>query len=679
MTEIKRSFCRICIASCGTLVTVEGDTVTAVRGDPDHPLSRGYLCPKGRALGALHHDPKRLTGSFVRQHGALTSVPHADALADAAETLRRVIDEHGAGSVGMFLGGGGFIDPAALLVQRKFRQQLGTDQNYSTATVDAISKVMVGSLMAGTTALIPHLDDVSTLVLLVGSNPLVSHGQSTGFPNPVEWIRGARARGEVYVIDPRRTETAAQATCHVGLRPGTDHALLAHLVRDVISRRQLDAETLPQRAYGFDALAAAVAPYDAALTSAVTGLPIEMLSQLCDSVERAGRVAVVTGTGTSMSVPGNLVEWLAWSLMIVTDSFDKPGGMWFNPGYFTCLDARSTLPAIPPNLPSPPTRPDVLNVAGEWPSSLIPDEIDAGRLRALIVLGSSITTALPDTVRLRAALDKLDAFVVLDIVENGNGDHATHVFACHGQLERPDIPALDLYAPARYSQYTAAVVEPPAGRNAAWRVLADLAALLGLDAIGRGVHPATVTADDLLDRTARGGDLDALRALNGAPAVGPIGVYDWALDLLPNGAWDVAPAALLPQMAAQTLLDSAPAGRSGASGLRLIPRRQLRRENAHAFRDGEAMELTIHPSDAEPLGVISGATVDVTSSVGTMRALAKVTDHITPGTVSLPHGYVDANVNHLISAQDIDAISGMPRMSGTVVWVTVAAPSLAAV
>lgn len=664
--ETKRSFCRICIASCGTLVTIDGDTVVDVHGDPDHPLSQGYLCPKGRALGAMHHDPARLSGSFVRREGMLTAADHRVTVEAAAAAIALVIAEHGPGSVGFFLGSGGFIDPAAAFVARKFRQGLGTDQGYSTATVDSIAKVLVAALMAGTTALVPHLDEFSTLVLMIGSNPVVSHGQSTGFPNPVEWIRRARARGEVYVIDPRRTETARQATHHVAIRPGTDHALLAHLVRDVIQRRGVDVAELELRARGFEELVNAVDRYDADLTAKVTGLAPADLVRLTDAVHTAPRLAVVTGTGTTMSVPGNLVEWLAWSLMILTDSFDRPGGMWFNPGYFTRLDERPTLPATPSTLPSAPSRPSVLNVAGEWPAALIPDEIESGRLRALIVLGAGLTTALPDTDRLRSALGTLDALIVLDILANETTAHATHLFSCHDQLERADVLAMDLYAPARYSHYTDAVVAPGAGRHAAWRVLAEIAAGVGVEVIGKGVDLDSVTTDDVLARVTRGADIAALRALEGAPIMAEKAVYDWVQRRLPNGVWDIAPASLVAQLAAQIESDTATTG----PGLVLIPRRQLRRENAHAYRSGETADVWIHPRDAHVRSVIEGALVEVRSSVGRVFVTARVTDAITSGCVSLPHGYAETNVNRLISSADLDSLSGMPRLSGTIVEVT---------
>jgi anaerobic selenocysteine-containing dehydrogenase len=71
VSEERASYCRICAAACGILVGVAGDRVVGVRGDPDHPASRGYTCAKGRALGTFHHAPTRL--DHPRLRGAAAS------------------------------------------------------------------------------------------------------------------------------------------------------------------------------------------------------------------------------------------------------------------------------------------------------------------------------------------------------------------------------------------------------------------------------------------------------------------------------------------------------------------------------------------------------------------------------------------------------------------------------
>ena len=174
-----------------------------------------------------------------------------------------------------------------------------------------------------------------------------------------------------------------------------------------------------------------------------------------------------------MNPTANLGEWMAWALLVVTDSFDQPGGMWFNPGVFSRLDRFETLPRAAPIEPPSPARPDVARCGGEWPASLISDEIEAGRLRALIVLGGNLLTAIPDPDRLAAALAKIDVLVVIDVVHNGTTELATHVFATAGQLERPDVISLEPNAAFRYQHYTDAVRAgiTPSGRRCGerWR------------------------------------------------------------------------------------------------------------------------------------------------------------------------------------------------------------------
>ncbi len=647
-----RSFCRICIANCGTIVTVDPDgTVLSVRGDADHPLSHGYLCPKGRALKELHHDPQRIRGAFLGRRGARTAVTHDEAVAHAARTLQRIVAEHGTESVGFLMGSGGFIDPAGGVAIRKFRQRLGTNQNYSTATVDSIAKVVVTSLMAGTTALVPHVDPDVELLVLIGSNPVVSHGQSTGFSDPVEAFRAVGRRGgELWVVDPRRTESANHADHHLAVRPGTDYALFAYLVRDVLDRRR---DAIAAGDLDVEALTAAVEPFDLDRAATVTGVDPDLISGLADAIDRRGRLAAVTGTGNTMSPTGNATEWLTWALMILTDSFEKPGGMWFNPGFLTRLDERLTLPATVP-MPSSPAMPSVLNRSGEWPASLIPAEIESGRLRALVVFGCNIVCAMPDTALVEKALDELDALIVLDLFDNETGGHATHLFASPDQLERPDLTPLDLYVSARASHFTEAVVSEPDDRWPCWRTVCEIAWAMGIDLLG---DPAALSSEAVLARVARGVSLDDLRAADGAMVLEATAVHDWARSRLPTGGWDLAPAPLVAQLASITETE----------GLRLAPRRQLRRENSRAYREGERMEALLHPADAGQRGIVDGASVLVTSTVGSLEIPVRVTDHVSRGTVSIPHGYGEANVNRLVSADALDEHTGMPFMSGTVV------------
>ena len=461
-----RTFCRLCIAVCGMEVDVDDGLAVAARGDPEHPLSAGYSCNKGRALPALHHNERRLDAPLVRVDGDLVSTTWDGVLADLDGRMADVIRAHGPGSVGFFSGGGIYQDAAGFWAMRRATRRMGSGHIYSDLTIDAAPKYRVLELMAGTYSLAAHPDPAARLLLMLGTNPVVSHGQTAVFDNPVQRLRQSKERGEVWVVDPRSTESTRLANRHLPARPGTDHAVLAFLVRSLLESG-VDRAALASHARNADVLAAAVSRYDLATAARLTKLPEQDLVDLCDAVRRAGRIAVLTGTGVTMSPGGNVCEWLALALLAVTDSLDRPGGMWFNPGYIARLDEREIMPATPGPRSGPPTRPEIAPVLGEWPAAVIPHEIEAGNLKALFVLGGNAVTALPDTNRVLAALPKLEVLGVVDVVHTATTELATHVFPAHAQLERADVPMLnDLFSGKRMMHYTPAVLprHPTAGR-----------------------------------------------------------------------------------------------------------------------------------------------------------------------------------------------------------------------
>jgi anaerobic selenocysteine-containing dehydrogenase len=657
-----RSFCRLCIANCAIEVEVEhtadGARAIAVRGDASHPVSAGYTCSKGRALPDLHSGADRLDSPLVRRDGELAPTGWAEVLADLDARLGEIVREHGTDSIGFFTGGGAYLDAAAYWAAKRVQRRLGTRHAYSTMSIDSSAKYRVAEMVAGTTALALHVDPEARLVLMFGTNPVVSHGQTPMFENPVERMRFTTRRSDVWVVDPRTTETARLADHHLAIRPGADHALLAYLVRGVLEG--VDRAALHERAEHVDELIEAVDPFTLEHAQVLTDLPRDQLVGLLDAVRHARRLAVLSGTGVTMSPGGNLVEWLIWALLITTDSVDRPGGMWCNPGYLAGLDRRPSLPALAPAEPGPATRPDVARLLGEWPSAAIPSEIEAGNLRALVVFGGNLVTCLPDTQRVLDALRRLDLLVVLEVARTPTAELTTHVLPMHAQLERADVALLgDLFSSAVTTQYTEPVLPGHPGRRAQWWTIARLGRSLGVDILPAELDLDSASDDDVLGHLI-GGDLLALLRDGELPwAVRSRPEHGWVEPRLPTGRWDLAPAPLREQL--HDIAEPAP--------LVLIPRRQPKRVNGTTMRDGDRADLLLNPVDAAELGVADGDLVDVTSSSGSLRLTVAVTDAIRHGATSLAHGWSDVNVNTLIDSDWLDPLTGMPRMSGTPVSV----------
>jgi anaerobic selenocysteine-containing dehydrogenase len=649
-----RSFCRICTSVCGILVDVEGDEVIRVRGDQDHPFSHGYCCPKGRALPLLHHHPDRLERPQIRVDGALRDTSWDVCLDDLATRLKDIIDRHGPESVGFYFS---TMESAGFRMAEALHAAIGTPAKFSPLTIDGTAKPLISDLVGGFMGLSGRTDlDNADFLMLVGVNPVVSHGHAISMPNPTGTVRDIAKRGQVWVIDPRRTETARLATGHLAPRPSTDHALLAYLVREILR----DGMKTDVPVQGVDALAAAVEPFTLEHAAALADVAEADLARLCAAVRAAKCVAIETGTGVTMTADrANVTQWLAWVLMILTGAMNRPGGTWFHPGFAYQLEVFGDLLPITPIEgsfgPGPRSRPEAQAFINEWPCAVLPDEIEAGNIRALINVGGSLVTCMPETGKLIPALQRLEVFATTEIINNETTQLATHVLPTKDPLERPDITLHDVLSARVSVQYSPAVVAPVGDRRSMWWVFAELGRRLGYD-LGTLGDPDTSTDDDVLKVLLAGArtkyDEVAATGWAEAPPELPAVWVDEHIERM--GGWRLAPPLLVDQLAA--LKPTAP--------LVFVPRRQRKKLNGQLDFMGERAEILIHPDDGAAAGVVDGQRVTVHSANGELTGIAKVDGSMRRGAVSIPHGHHEANVNRLTNKDDIDVVTGMVRYSG---------------
>lgn len=649
-----RSFCRVCTSVCGILVDVDGDEVVRVRGDQDHPFSHGYTCPKGRALPQLHHHPDRLERPRMRVAGRLQDATWDACLDDLGTRLKEIIDRHGPESVAFYFS---TMESAGFRMAEALHAAIGTPAKFSPLTIDGTAKPLVSDLVGGFMGLSGRTDlDNADFLLLVGVNPVVSHGHAISMPNPTGTVREIARRGQVWVIDPRRTETARLATAHLAPRPSTDHAVLAYLVREILC----DGMKTDVPVQGIEALVAAVRPFTLEHTAQLADVAEADLVRLCEAVHAAKCVAVETGTGVTMTAErANVTQWLAWVLMILTGAMNRPGGTWFHPGFAYQLETFGEfLPVTPIEGvfgPGPRSRPEAQAFINEWPCAVLPDEIAAGNIRALINVGGSLVTSFPETAKLIPALQNLEVFATTEIINNETTELATHVLPTKDPLERPDITIHDILSSHVSVQYSPAVVAPVGERRSMWWVFAELGRRLGYD-LGNLGNPDTSTDDDVLSVLLAGArtGFDEVAAVGWAEAPRELPAAWVDEHIARMGGWRLAPPLLVDQLAA--LGPPAP--------LVMVPRRQRRKLNGQLDFLGEAPEILIHPDDGAAAGVADGHKVTVRSASGELTGIAKVDASIRRGAVSIPHGHHVANVNRLTNKDDIDVVTGMVRYSG---------------
>jgi anaerobic selenocysteine-containing dehydrogenase len=581
--------------------------------------------------------------------------------------LRDTIEGSGPDAVALYLATGMAYDSAGQIATGTFFGALGSSSFYSAVTVDNAPVLVAAELVTGNAMMSPRWDPSGPgLFLLVGTNPVVSHGYGTTLPDPVNYLRDfRRAGGRVWVVDPRRTETAAAADHHLAARPGSDVVVLAALVRGLLEHGA-DTDELRDfcTAEDVDALRNVVAPFTVARAATAAGIDASTLEALLDELRaHRGRVAVSCGTGVQMSPDGILAEWLKWVLLIVTGSLDRPGGMRFSRGTLNPMRPPRPDRVAPPPRPGPASRPELPRVANQIPAVALADEIEAGNVRVLIVTGGNPISAFPEPERVRSALRALDALVVVDVMENELTELATHVLPVTGQLERADISMYAHISVRSTMQSTTAVVAPVAQRRPAWWVMGQIARRLGLDLFG-GADPDVLSDEIYLRGILEHSPLDP----DAVFATGPRGFdlpveHGWVHEsMLPNGRWQLAPAVLVERLAAH---------REPDPGLVLSPGRDMAWSNSVRYgADGAQARLRVHPSDAGDAGLADGDTAVVVSDHGAVEVTIVVDERMRAGVVSLVHGRRGHSPGSLTSSRaHVDPLTTMPRASAVPVRV----------
>lgn len=640
----------MCPAVCGILVELDGEEVLAVHGDRDNPFSGGYTCPKGRALPLIHHHPDRLEQPMIRVDGRLTETTWESCLDDLGARLREIIAEHGPAAVAVNFGTGIGMDAAGYRIAEALHRAIGTPAKFSPLTIDGTAKVLVAELMGGSAGLTGRPDyENAELVILLGSNPVVSHGHTIGMSNPRGLFRDLAARAQLWVVDPRRTETARLATRHLAPRPGADYAVLAFLVREILR----DGSDPGVPVQDLDVLASAVEPFAREHAAELADIDPSALDDLLTAVRSTGRIAIDTGTGVTMSASANVTQWLSWALLILTGSMNTPGGEWFHPGYGYQLDMFE-LPIAPPegkSRPGPRSRPETKAFMREWPCATLPDEIEAGNIRALLNLGGSLLTGFPATDALRAALPKLEVLATTEILPTETTATSTHVLPTKGQLERPDVTLWDFMSTRISAQHTPAMIAPIGERRSMWWVLAEIGRRLG-----HHVADTTMTDEQMLARLNGGGrkDYADLVATGWAEAERELPAAWLQRHVERLGGWRLAPQILVDQLH----------GLRHPIGPVLVPRRQLRRVNAQLEYLGEQPEILLNPDDAAAASIVDDQKLVVRTEFGKLTGIARLDPSLRSGVVSVPHGHAGVNVNRLTSKDDLDPATGMTRYSG---------------
>ena len=705
-TEEKVTYCRICEPLCGMVATVEDGRLVKLRPDADHPLSAGFACPKGIAMVDVQNDPDRVVHPMRRRaDGSFERVTWPEALDEIGARLGRIVEEHGGDAVGWYMGNPGAFSYSHPLWVKGFLDGLGSPHSYTASSQDVSNRFAASWFLYGSPYVVPIPDLARTdFLLMVGANPLVSHGSVLSAPRVKDQLHAITARGgRIVVVDPRRSETA-RAFEHLAVNPDSDAWLLLSLLQVIFAEGLEDAEAIARQSSGVETLRELCADHPPEQTEGRTGVPAEALRQLARDLANAERAAVYGRTGSCLGRNGTLVAFLLDALNVVTGNLDREGGAMFGdpPVDFTRLVDAVGLGTYSKVRSRVGDLPEVL---GSLPASVMAKEMTTpgkGQIRAMFFSAGNPVLSVPNGEELEEALAEVELSVALDLYVTETSRHCDFILPATTFYEREDfpLPFLSLFS-TPFIQMSEPVVEARGEARQEWEVIEEISKRIGitpspawaLRLLGRaGVRISPRRLVDLILRTGPKGDLFGLR--RGGLSVKKLAENPHGIVLAEHLAEDVLRKQIrhkdkrvrlqAPEITAEVDRLLAANGHDPNFPLRLIGLRELRSHNSWMhnapllMRGGRTHAARVHPDDAEALGLEDGSRCRISSAHGAIETEVAVTDEIKAGTVAVPHGWGHrggwqvanaaggANVNALSSSdpEDLERLAGMAFLNG---------------
>ncbi len=470
MEKIVRSYCGLCHPRCGTLLHIEDGKVVKVTGDPDHPISRGVICERGRLMQDHIYHPDRLNYPLKRigkkGEGKWEQISWDQALDEVAEKLSALKDQYGAETLAFTHG----TKRTYHWDCRRFFNLFGSPNTCGVNTICmcpsyATEFATYGGMVMGSEIM------AAKCIVMWGSNASKSNPIGT-YPQIVM----ARKNGaKLIVVDPRKTKESESADMMLQIRPGTDIALMLGWIRYIITNDLYDHDFVENYTVGFEELKDAVEPYTPEKVSEITTIPVNLVTESAKMYATSGPAVIPFGLGLDkQGVNSTQCARGRAILRAITGNLEIPGGDNFSMAgevgeirdaeYLEINEVFPEsqkvkqlgadrypffgFPGWEMNQAANKKLPEGYLMAPEaWHSNLaherdVLDAIITGKpypVTAAITLASNPLLAFPNTKRVYEALKKLELYVVMDYYLTPSAAMADYVFPASTTVEQPEM------------------------------------------------------------------------------------------------------------------------------------------------------------------------------------------------------------------------------------------------
>lgn len=647
-----------CPDACSWQVTVDDDgRAVKLRGNPDHPFTRGELCPKVNPWLTNAADPTRLTQPLRRVgakgEGRFEPISWDDALHEMAERFTEIIDRVGGAAIWPYVGTGNLGWVQGSNGPARVWTRMGASAHH-LSICSPTGRTGINYAAGHGAWLDPEDFAHAGLVVIWGSNTLVTNRHLWHF------VETAQANGaRLVVVDPVRTGTAERADVHLAPRPGTDAALALGVCRAIVQHGGADETFLADRALGWAEFHSSLHDWTLERTADVTGVTADDIEALATSIVAAPPLALRIGHGIQRHASGGQAMRVLSCIPAVTGAYDRRGGGSLYSSTSTDKGYNREL-ARRPGLGNRPRTLAMTNLGHNLTA------LDDPPVDALVVYGANPVVSNPQLNLVRQGLERDELFtVVIDIYPTETTAYADLVLPSTMQHEQLEVN--DAYN-HRYVHWNEPAVEPPGECLSHTEIFRRLAAAMGYG------DPELYATDEELAADLL--DTDAMRAA---------GI---TVEALRNNGFEHLPEPLLPGPGRDFPTSS---GRfefvsesAEADGYGRLPNYRPPREandgphgtlallataspfhvnstfagTEHTLGRTTMPPVRLHPSDAAAVGVTDGDPVLIENERGSFPAVVAVSDATRPGVAATTKGWWRSGLNNTVVECDADMGQG---------------------
>jgi anaerobic selenocysteine-containing dehydrogenase len=494
-----KTTCGYCSVGCGMLIGVKDGKAVAARGNPDHPVNRGKLCPKGLSEHHILDSPGRATQPLLRKDGKLEPVSWDEALETMIERIGIIQAKHGFGSLGV-VGTGQLLTEEFYTLGKLVQLGFRTPNHDGNTTLCMASAVSGYKLSFGSDGPPGNYTDLETadVILLIGANIADNH--------PILCNRLERNKNRtLIVVDPRVTKTAMMADIHLPVKPRSDIALINGIAHILIRDGLIDRDYITQHTTGFDELNFFVMKFTPQHVAEVTGLSVAQIERVAALYGQAKAAFIGWTMGVNHSTQGAATVTAINNLALITGNIGRAGAAPFSiTGQCNAMGTReagftSSLPGYR-KFDNPDDREDL---AALWNLDVryipkarglaYPDIIEAavtGKIKALWFIATNPAVSFPNYSVLEQALRSVEFLVVQDgfhPTPTSNFAHLVLPAAIWGEKE-----GTYTNSERRVSKANR-IVAPPGEAHSDFDIFLDLAERMGIRQV---LYPGWSTTQD---------------------------------------------------------------------------------------------------------------------------------------------------------------------------------------